>query len=71
MGKNIEEIRAKMDPARRERNRLRAEEIIVAIELADLRKRQGVSQKKMAELLNVKRPRKNGTLPGPNLILRK
>ncbi|MGL4209227.1 MAG: helix-turn-helix domain-containing protein, partial [Candidatus Adiutrix sp.] len=37
-------------------NRLKAEEIIVAIELADLRKRQGISQKQMAERLNVQAP---------------
>lgn len=45
-----------MSPERREKNRLRAEKIIVAIELADLRKLQGISQRKMAELLKVQPP---------------
>ncbi len=56
MARNFNELRAKMSPDRREANRREAEKLIVAIELAELRKRAGLSQKDIAERLNVQQP---------------
>lgn len=56
MVKPFNDLRAKMSPERREANRQQSQELIVALELADLRKRMGLSQKELAERLNVQQP---------------
>lgn len=56
MARNFNELRAKMSPERQEANRRAVEKMIVDIELAELRKLKQLSQKDMAERLNVQQP---------------
>ena len=56
MAKKFTELRARMSPGAQERSRLRTEEMLGEMPLQELRKARGLSQKTLADILNVKQP---------------
>jgi len=56
MSRKFDELRAKMTPARRERARSRANEMLVEMLLAELRQLAGLTQTELASELGIKQP---------------
>ena len=56
MAKKFTELRAKMPPESQVRTRVRTEQMLAEMPLQELRKARGLSQKTLADVLNVKQP---------------
>jgi transcriptional regulator with XRE-family HTH domain len=56
MGRNFNELRAKMSPDRRARAQVRAREMVVEMLLSELRRLAGLTQNDLADSLGIKQP---------------
>lgn len=56
MVKKFSELRAKMSPDARAESKARANQMLVEMALAEMRRARGLSQEELANLLNVKQP---------------
>lgn len=56
MAKKIYELESRMSPESRQRAREKAREMMKAMPLQELRRARGLSQKVLAEALNIKQP---------------
>jgi len=56
MARNFNELRAKMSPERRARNKALAREMMVEMLLVELRKHTGLTQTDLAKALGIKQP---------------
>ena len=56
MGKNFEELRAKMSPKARTLADKKAQDMLAEMPLNELRQARGLSQRKLAEALHIQQP---------------
>jgi len=56
MAKKFSKLRAKMSPEAQEKASIRASEMMVELPLSELRQARGLSQKMLAEVLDIKQP---------------